>query len=164
MATLSLNTAPRTSVFRKLVEIVQNDPTIKRVISRPASFRAWTGKPVDGQPFSVDIAPAVRFTPIQGPDSWYSPNAQKGPLFVNVEMLIQGSDADDVMNLWWAIQRAIYPAAQEDLYANLQVLQQAGAHDGLAEFTLPAFDPGPRDNFWAATGQIKIMIRNQLLA
>jgi len=164
MATLSLNTAPRASVFRKLVELVQNDATIKRVISRPASFRAWTGNPVDSQPFSIDIAPAVRFTPASGPEVWFTPNAQKGPLLVNVEMLVMGSDADDVMNLWWAIERAIYPAAQAPLYANLQALQQAGAYSGLAEFTLPAFDPQPADNFWAATGQIKIEVRNQLLA
>ena len=160
---LDLNTSPRTSVFRKLVGLVENDATIKRTI-RPASLRSWKGSPQDGLPFAPDIAPAVRFTPIGGADAWWSPGATRGPLLIQVEMLVKGTAVDDVLNLWWAIVRAIYPAPPAQTNANVLALQQAGAYSGLAEFTLPASDPDPENLvFWAA-GQIKIDVNNVLLA
>ncbi len=162
MPKLDLNDSPRTLVYRKLVELVRIDPTIKRVISRPASFRAWDGAPEDSQPFTVDIAPAVRFTPINGPDLWQYPSAFAGDLYINVEMLVWGSDVSDVFNLWWAIERAIYPRDFAAKTAIVSALQQAGARTGLAEFSQPAFDPEPKDNFFAATGQIKIAVLEQL--
>jgi hypothetical protein len=160
---LDLNTAPMTAVYRKVVQFIRNDATIGRVV-RPTSIRAWDGLPQDSADFSIAIAPAIRLTPTSGPDAWWSPGSMRGALFVDVEMLLMGSCVDDPMNLWWAICRAIYPAPQSQTNANVQALLAAGAYDGLATFTQPAFDPAPKDNFFAATGQIRIDINKQLLA
>lgn len=160
---LDLNTAPRTAVFRKLVSIIRNDATIRRII-RPTAIRAWDGLPQDSAEFSIAIAPAIRLTPITGPDVFWSPGAMRGDLFVNVEMLVMGTCVDDPTNLWWAICRAIYPAAQSQANANVLALQQAGAYDGLVTFTSPAFDPDPKDNFFYAQGQMKVVVNNQVLA
>ena len=73
-------------------------------------------------------------------------------------MLINGGDADDTLNLWWAIVKAIYPGGAATL-ATVQALQQAGANSGLAEFSQPAFDDEPDGVFQAAMGQIKIDVR-----
>lgn len=161
---LDLNTAPRTSVFRKLVSLIKNDATIKRVLSKPVNLRVWDGGTSDTEPFGPAFAPCVRLTPTSGADSWWSPGATRGPLFIQVEMIVQGTNADDMMNLWWAIVRAIYPAAQSSTNANIQALQQAGAYTGMAEFTLPAMEADPKNSYFAAQGQIKIEVNNVILA
>lgn len=161
---LDLNKSPRTSVFRQLVTLIKNDATIKRVLSKPIQLRAWEGKAADAEPFGPAIAPCVRLTPTSGADTWWSPGSTRGPLFIQVEMVIQGTNADDIMNLWWAIVRAIYPSAQSSTNANILALQQAGAYTGMAEFTLPAMEADPENNYFAAAGQIKIEVTNQLLA
>lgn len=163
MAKLDLNTSPRTAVFRKLVSLIRNDATIKRVLSKPAQLRAWEGLPQDAEPLSPAFAPCVRLTPTTGPDQFWSPGATKGALFVQVELIVQGTDADDLMNLWWAVVRAIYPAAQSATNANVQALQKAGAYSGLAEFSLPAMEADPENNYFAAAGQIRIEVNNVLL-
>lgn len=160
---LDLTDCPRTLVFRKVVSLVANDPTIKRVV-RPTSFRAWTGSPSDAQPFDLTTAPGLRFTPMNGPEAFWSPGSTRGPLFINVELLVAGSNVDDLLNLWWAVVRAIYPAAQAQTNANVQALQQAGAFDGLATFTQPAQDTQPDGVLFHAAGQIRIEVTNTLLA
>lgn len=159
---LNLNQAPRTAVFRQLVSFVRNDPTIKRIV-RPTSIRAWDGLPQDAEPFSPAIAPCIRMTPTNGPDKFWSPGATVGTLFVQVEMLVQGLCSDDLLNLWWAVVRAIYPAAQSDTNASIRALVAAGAYCGLAEFTLPVFDADPENFLFAGVGQIKIDVNNVLL-
>lgn len=160
---LDLNTSPRTAVFRKIVGWVRNDPTIKRIV-RPTSIRAWDGLPQDGEPFAVGIAPCLRFTPANAAETFWSPGSTRGPLFINVEMLVEGTCVDDVLNLWWAVERAIYPQAQSSTNANVTALQQAGGYDGLSLFSMPAFDPDPENLYFSAMGQIKVEINNVLLA
>jgi hypothetical protein len=161
VATLDLDQAPRAAVYRKLVELIRNDPTIRRIF-RPTSIRAWDGKPQDSAPFDTTIAPCLRITPSNGPDEWLYPEAFAGDLYLNVELVVRGTDCDDVFNVWFAIQRAIYPRDFTAKTANVTALQQAGAKTGLAQFSLPAFDPNPSDNYFAAAGQIKISVREQL--
>jgi hypothetical protein len=162
-ATLDLDQAPRTSVFRRIVAFIRDDATIKRVV-RPSSIRAWDGLTQDSAEFSAAIAPAIRLTPATGPDVFWSPGAMRGDLYINVEMLVRGTCVDDPLNLWFALTRAVYPAAQSDTNANVRALQQAGSYDGLVTFTQPAFDPEPKDNFFYATGQIRVSVNNQYLA
>lgn len=157
---LDLNTAPRTAVFRKLMQFVRTSATIKRVV-KPTSIRDWSGLPQDAEPFNTQIAPCLRFTPICGPDAFAYPEAFAGDLLVNVEMLVEGTNVDDLFNLWYALARAIYPGGDQT-FANVQALQQAGAKSGLADFTQPSFDPDPKDNFFYGTGQIRIAILSQL--
>jgi hypothetical protein len=162
MATLkSLPTCPRTTVFRKIVQILKNDPVLSNVI-RPGSLRSWSGSSHDNVEFSYSQAPAIRLTPASGPEDWKYPDAQVGALYINVEMLVAGTDADDEINLWWAIERAIYPFDEAKRFAIVRELQQASAHSGLCTFSQPAFDPEPGNKFFAATGQIKIDVLLQL--
>jgi hypothetical protein len=160
MPLLPLPKSPRTNVFRAIVKILQCDLVLRNIF-RPGSFRSWSGAPHDELEFTFAIAPAIRLTPANGPEQFWSPNAQVGDLLVNCEMLVAGSNVDDVQNLWWAIEKAIYPADQTKAMANAAALQTAGAHSGLSLFSQPAYDPEPADKFFAATGQIKIAVRLQ---
>lgn len=157
MPNLDLNAAPRTKVFRKIETILKTNATLKRVVKH---WRTWREKPGQNPPFNIDLAPIVRITPTTGPELWRFPNAFVGPLYLNVEYLLLGGDADDPFNFWGAIENAIYPGG-EQTFLNVQALQQAGAYSGLVEFSSPGFDPEPDGTFWACTGQMKIDILNQ---
>ncbi len=158
MATLDLNTSPRTAVFRKIETILKTNATLKRVVK---TWRFWSEKPGQNPPFNIDLAPAVRVTPTNGPETWKFPNAFMGPMYLNFEYLLKGCDADDPLNFWWAIATAIYPGGQLT-NNNVQALQQAGAYSGLIEFSVPGYDSDPDGNFWACSGQLKIDVLNQL--
>jgi hypothetical protein len=160
MATLTaLPTSPRTTVFRVIDTILRNDKVLSSVI-RPTSFRSWKGNSHDTMEFSHSMAPAIRLTPMNGPETWKFPEAFTGWLFIKCEMLLAGTDADDELNLWYAIEKALYPTG--NTLANVQTLQQAGAYSGLVEFSQPSFDPSPQDRYFAAVGEMKIEVRIQL--
>jgi hypothetical protein len=164
MATIKqLPTAPRTKVFRAIISILKNDPVLSSVI-RPPNFRAWSGGSHETVEFTYSSAPAIRITPTNGPDLWKFPSAQVGLLFLNVDLLIPGTDADDQLNLWWALEKAIYPSSFPAQAAIAAQLQAAGSYDGLVEFSQPAFDATPQERFFAATGQMKIKVLNSLTA
>jgi hypothetical protein len=162
MATIKqLPVSPRTKVFRAITGILQRDPVLSSVI-RPPNFRTWSGGQHDNTEFTYSSSPSIRITPTNGPEAWKFPDAFMGWLFLNVDMLIPGTDADDELNLWFAIERALYPEDFNARAAIVASLQQAGAYSGLCEFSQPAFDAAPQNRFFAATGQIKIQITLQL--
>jgi hypothetical protein len=104
------------------------------------------------------MAPCIHLTPINGPEVWTYPDSFVGMLFINCELVLSGYDYDDVFNLWWAVEKALYPPDLPTKLALVQSLQQAGAHSGLAEFSQPAFDPKPESNYFHCAGQIKIAV------
>jgi hypothetical protein len=160
MARLDLPTSPRTAVFRQLIAILRADPVLSATLK---TLLCWEGKPTDAQDLTTGNAPALRVTPANGPDEWRYPEAFAGDLYLNCELLVTGYDADDLFNLWWAIQRAIYPASFAAKTANVAALQAAGSRTGLAEFSMIAtVDLPPDSNLQHAMGQIKINILEQL--
>jgi hypothetical protein len=162
MATIKqLPTSPRTKVFRAICSILKQDPVLSSAI-RPESMRFWSGAPHDTMEFSFSSAPAIRLTPAGTGEVFRFPSARTGDLLINVDCVIAGTDADDQMNLWWAIERAIYPDNFVLQQANVVALQQAGAYPGLVEFSQPLFDPAPQDRFWVCTGQMKVQVLLQL--
>jgi hypothetical protein len=148
-------------VFRAIVSILKHNAVLKSVV-KEENFRAWEGRSHDNMEFTFSGCPSIRITPTCGPTAYTFPTAMSGLLFLNVDMLIPGTDADDQFNLWWAIERALYPDVFAAQAANVAALQLAGAKTGLCEFSQPAFDPTPSDRFFAATGQIKIDVLLQL--
>jgi hypothetical protein len=162
MATLkTLPVSPRTKVFRAICSLLQHDPVLSNVI-KPDNFRTWAGKSNDSMPFDFSPSASLRLTPSNGPEEWKYPDAMMGWLFITVDMLVMGTDADDQLNLWWAIERAIYPDTWALSVANVQALQLAGAYSGLTEFSQPAFDAAPQGGGFASTGQLKIQVILQL--
>jgi hypothetical protein len=157
---LPLPRSPRTAVFRALVKLLHNDLVLRNVL-KDGALRSWSGTSHDSMEFTFSIAPAIRLTPTNGPEQFWSPNAQVGDLLINCEMIIAGTNVDDVQNLWWGIEKAIYPADQTKAVAHQQTLQAAGAHSGLVLFSQPAFDPTPESKFFAAMGQMRIAVRLQ---
>jgi hypothetical protein len=155
--TLDLDDSPRTLVYRQLITFIRTDPTIRRVF-RPAAVRAWDGSPADAAEFSVAMAPCVRFTPICGADLIEFPGAFAGDLLLNIELIVKGTCVDDLFNAWFALARAIYPRDPAARAANVQALVAAGAKTGIVEFSQPAFDAKPEEQWFLGSGQLKIAV------
>jgi hypothetical protein len=151
-----LQKSPRSKVFRAIVKILEHDRVLSNVI-KPEAFRSWSGGSKENLEFTFALAPALRLTPANTEEHFWAPNAMVGQLFINCEMLVAGTNVDDVNDLWYAIERAIYPT--NNMQANIPTLQAAGAHSGIVLFSQPAYDPEPQDKFFAAIGQMKVDVR-----
>jgi hypothetical protein len=153
--------SPRTGVFRAIEKILRTDPLLRNTIE-PSSLRAWNGNDDDGIVPTQDMAPFLRMTPINQAETWWTPSSQTGSLLINMEILINGFLVDDLLNFWWAIERAIYPMDYAARMKNIEAIRQAGAMTGLVSFTQPVFDPSPETISFAGVGQLKVEIRLDL--
>lgn len=149
---IDLNMSPRTMVFRKIESILRNDPTLKRVVK---TWRTWEGKTTDVEPLTPIGGPAIRLTPVNGEERFVFPDAQKGQLIVGIEAAVAGTFVDDPTNLWWAIERAIYPPDQTARQNIQQALNQAGSTTGLCTFSPPSYQQDEGNINWFVSGQIK---------
>ena len=82
--------------------------------------------------------------------------------YLNLEILVQGYDADDLMNLWKAIGAAFYAPTATTFAAIQATLRAAGALPASPKFTAPAFDAKPESDFLFSLSQIRIMVQTQL--
>lgn len=157
---LNLPASPRTLCFQALADTIRKDPVIRSVVAEK-SLLFVDGDPRDRAELVIGQAPAMRFTIATGADEWWQPESFKGPLSVNVEMLVKGACQLDVQNLWWALVRAFYPKDQDAKFAIQKRLKAAGAETGQVRFTQPAYAPQqlPEDGGFRAMGQMQLMIR-----
>ncbi len=162
VSALNLPQSPRDAVYRAMEGIVRGNPTFQRIV-KPTSFRTWQGNPEDAKEFTFEIAPAMRWTPMNTADTFSTPDSMRGDLLVNAEILIKGTNCSDYQNFWWMVMGCFYP--NNTLLARNTVigqLQAAGARSGLVLFSQPAFDPSPDGMWLACSGQIKIEIQSTL--
>jgi len=162
---LDLLQSPRDAVFRAMETIVRQNATFQRIV-KPTSFRTWQGKPEDAKEFTFEVAPAMRWTPMNTGEDFKTPEAIAGDLLINCEILLRGTNISDLTNFWWMVARCFYPHAGSPgptAAANILTLQSTGARSGLVMFSQPAFDPGPDGVWLAGQGQIKIVIQSSLL-
>lgn len=155
MATLALPSSPRILIYRAIERTLKTNPVLKRTVKE---WRTWTEKPGQSAAFNINVAPAIRLTPSNGPAEWLYPEAMVNTVFIDVEMQLATPDVDDVFNLWYAIEKALYPGGPATL-ANIAAFQAIGAKTGYAMFSMPAFDPAPDGSMQTAFGQIKIEVR-----
>jgi len=141
--------------------IVRNNPTFQRIV-KPSSFRTWQGNPEDAKEFTFEIAPAMRWTPMNTGEQFRTPDTMSGDLLINAEILLKGTNISDMQNFWWMVVKCFYPAQLATRQSNILTLQNAGARSGLTLFSQPAFDPSPDGTWLAGQGQIKIEIQSQL--
>jgi hypothetical protein len=152
-----LPTSPRTTLFRAIDNLLRKDPVLSSVI-RPGSFRSWSGTQYDSMDFQFSSAPGIRLTPTAGPTDFKYPETMSGDLFINVECLVVGQNVDDLLNLWGAIEAAIYPSDYQRKCEIIQMLQTSYLLSVIT-FTMPAFDAAPEAQFLRGMGQIRAPVR-----
>jgi hypothetical protein len=151
-------------IFRRIVQQVENDANIKRVVGL-ANVRSWKGVPADKSPFEPSSsAPVIRLTPNPMHVDWYSPDAQAGELYVLVELAVQSLSIDDVADLWDIVVQALQPggaAVSPGTVCFSQDLVALGAETGEIVFSDPAFDAKPEDSaegWFLAIGRFRLRV------
>jgi hypothetical protein len=128
-----------TKVFRRIVEQLEKDPDIRRVVG-VENIRSWKGVPGDKAPMvPTSSAPVMRLTPNPRDVDWYSPDTHVGTLAVLVEIAVQSLSVDDAIDLWDLVQSALRPG-NGTLARDLVAL---GAETGEIVCGDPAFDGAP---------------------
>jgi hypothetical protein len=126
----------RAKVFRRIVDQLKTDPVLSYVV------KAWDvldGQSADRLPGNVLQCPYIKLVPRLGTVGWYSPDAQAGPLEINIQVGVQGMEAADYLNLWDAFERAFYPYNDRDKQLALeQDLASFGAEPAQVMFARPA--------------------------
>lgn len=152
-----------TQVFRRIVQQLENDPGIKRVVG--PNLRSWKGVPADKAQFvPTSSAPVVRLTPNPSSVDWYDPAAQAGELWVLVELAVSTLCIDDVSDLWDAIVTALQPggpAVAPGTVSFSQDLINLGAETGEIVFSDPAYDPRPDEageGYFLAAGRMRLRV------
>lgn len=138
MPRLPLKQGNRARVFRKIVEQLKADETLSNAVP---TFLVWDDSEADGNPIHSGMMPAILLTPQPMWTGWYSEDAHAGMLVINVEIDIESRHADDYLNLWEAVENALYPPGNhEGQLVMEQALRDCGAETGLVEFHGPAWD------------------------
>jgi hypothetical protein len=105
---LDLAPGPETIAFRCVESILRDDPVLKRVISKNGWY-SWLGDAQDDSDATLSSCPWIRLTPQAGDSDWESENQHRSPLLVGIELAVAGTNADQLMNLWHAVRRALFP-------------------------------------------------------
>jgi hypothetical protein len=154
--TLKTNSSVWTKVFRRIVQQLETDPDLRRVVGT-LNLRSWKGVPGDKDPLTPALGqPAMRLTPNPAGVDWYSPDTHAGTLAVLVELAVASLAIDDVADLWDLVVSALEPG---DTFA--ADLRAAGAETGEIVCSDPAFDPQPAakpDGMFLATGRFHLRV------
>src|SRR4051812_31857825 len=141
MAKLPLNDGVRTRVFRKVVQLLQADPVLKRTI-RPASWHIWDGRPDQkAGAFAVGELPAIRITPVALAASPETNARQNSPLGLRFEVATDGLNIDDALNLWEAVEAVIFTG--DGTRRALAALRQVAPEVLSIRLSQPSFTPNP---------------------
>jgi hypothetical protein len=130
---LNLPDVEETIAFRALERVLRNDATLQ---SLGTLIACWTGSqedlddPPPGRPY-------ILLTPMGVPSGWETEGQHRMPLSVLITAVVEGTNADAIMNFYGAIRRAFFPvdpSAQADVRA---AMNAAGVVNGT--LTRPAY-------------------------
>lgn len=163
-AKYGLKPSPQRLIFRYLVKAFRSDPTLSRVVQ---SWQVWDDDlPNNLRDPAITEMPCVRLSPSQGPDQFWGPEAFVGTLSVLIELYLPACDADDALDLYYAIRRAIYPTdPARRLTIHRQLVQNGARAEFTARFSQPnfrAFPDAKGGAFTRAAGMLQLDILEQL--
>ena len=144
MAIPGIPVDPRSQVYKRICDQLRTDP----VIGSRVEWICWDGARKDVIAVATD-KPTVETSVKSEGQTWAAPDAFRGMLGVEIILYIPNSyDATDGLDLWGAIERALYPQNKRDKQlAFEQQLRDAGAETGEIELSQPAaITPVPTDD------------------
>ena len=126
----------RSQVFRRICQQLMTDPVLGNVVK---AWDTYAGDSADQIPGNVMECPYIKLLPRLGAVGWYSPDAQMGPLEIQIQAGVDGLDAADCLDLWDAFERAVYPYDDRPKQLAFEAaLVSLGAETGQIEFSRPA--------------------------
>lgn len=120
---LPLAAGEETVAFRAFEGVLRTDPTLARVVK---TWSSWRGEPADLLKPCPALCPIVQLAPRPAGASWSAEGLHREPLYVAVYLAVAGLDADELLNFWAAIRRAVFPADPErDLFVQTRLRVEA---------------------------------------
>lgn len=111
---LELPDAPETTLYRAIVKVLRNDPTLSRI---GVTFGTWEDSPEDMRDITASLCPYIELSPAPGNTGWSEENQHRTDFNIDILLTVAGSCADDLLNLWGAVRSALFPpdgSAQRD--------------------------------------------------
>lgn len=102
---LNLPKSPYTAIFRQVVEIIKTSPLLGCV----KSWKEFVGRPDDFQPPPVSAYPSIAIQVSSSGMTPWSQAASEETMIISFEIAVNGTDVDDLLNLWWAVQKSLKP-------------------------------------------------------
>jgi hypothetical protein len=126
---LDLQTAEEVLAFRAVDQIIRNDPALKAVTRQ---YISWQGDVEDIWKPSVSTCPYLRITPLGGSSQWETEQQHKMPLRIQFTAAVVGSNADNLLNYWACVRRALFPQnSVSQLNAVLATIAAASARGAM---------------------------------
>ena len=134
MAIEGIPQSSRTRIYKRIVAQLKTDPDIGSRVE----WICWDGSRKDVTTIASN-KPTIRLFPQLGPGQFAYADGQRNDLIIDVEMFIQNSyDATDCLDLWTAIEQAIYPFNQREKQKKFELaLEALGAEIGEILFAQP---------------------------
>lgn len=152
----------RSKVFQRIVEQLKTDPLLSRLIKR---WNVWD-KPISPVA-SAGTETELQLTPRLGATGWYSPDSHVGPLQIQVDLWAPGNkkglyNAVDALDLWEAIEGALYQPDITKRKAFKRELQCLGAETGEIQFSQPATVQSAGENGVVQVGLMQLNVRRNI--
>ncbi len=106
---LELPKSAYTKLYRAVEKQLKADPALQKVVK---SWNVFQGKTQDFQTPSISQYPSVALLVSSSGMSPFSQASNEETMVIDLEMAVNGTDQDDLLNLWWAIQKALRPSTE----------------------------------------------------
>ncbi len=121
---LPLKDCEETIAFKAIDLILKSDPTIRRVVG--INYNSWTGDARDIMPPAPSLCPFLQIAPTPAKSSrWETEGQQRMPITIGITVAVIGTDVRQLMNLWGAVRRALFPIDPTARDANRVAAQNA---------------------------------------
>jgi hypothetical protein len=165
MQQLDLPDVPWTQAYGRVVRALKEDATLRAVV-HPAGWRTYTDEDTGDAPPGSDTLPSLELLPHGMKGTAESPIAQYSPLGIAITIATAGSDMRDLLNLWWAVHRAIFPGDGARALVTSIRADFAGSASGAqletVQLGLPAITPDVKElgnQILLASGSLILIMR-----
>jgi hypothetical protein len=163
MKILKLPDHPRSIIYTLIVQALKADPTLRRVVA-PDAWRTYLDEPDNDTPPGEDTLPSVEVLPFGQGALPESPIAQSSPLGIAITIATEGLDVRDLLNLWGAIEHALFPGdGSRTLGAAIRAaIAGTGAQYETLNLSSPAITasgPAIDKQIMVASGTLNVMMR-----
>jgi hypothetical protein len=164
MPIAGLRPSPHRLAFRRCVRVMQSDSRLRAAVK---TWFVWDGSAADRLDFTLGLCPAVAVVPGRTPDTFLGPSGFLSRLTMEFTLSVAGTNADDLFDLYHAIQRAFWPETDAERVAVRSLLlaldEPAGsgrADTGEVVFTQPRFGVAVNDDgpMLVGTGQATLTL------
>lgn len=106
---LDLPKSAYTKIYRAIEDQLKSDPVLQRVVK---TWNIFQGKTQDFQAPSISQYPAIALLVSSSGMSPWSQATNEETMVIDIEIAVNGTDQDDLLNLWWAVQKALKPSTE----------------------------------------------------